>query len=265
MIAFPKQNRYFSKPSLTAILSTAAFLLSAQNFAMAQSTPLRPPTPLAPPQQPAAPVTAAKPSGAMVAANTTTSGLNTGVVALKFVPNIATMAKIRALPADAIIETSSGRKVLARNFVATMDGLKGLGAKQAKLKRMDFKFSKPTSAATVRVNANNFSTLRAMPNNAVLELPNGLKLTNGEMKQLETLEARTNIAQLMGANVSLATSLANNPGAKYAGMPAIKLKTPADIAQLKGKPDSTIVEAPDGTRSTLGELKAALAAKFAVR
>jgi hypothetical protein len=99
----------------------------------------------------------------------------------------------------------------------------------------------------------------------VLELPNGTKLTNGELKQLETLEARTNIRQLMGSGISIAANAPNSAAAKYAGLPAIKLRTQADIAQLKGKPDSTIVEAPDGTRSTLGELKAALAAKFAVK
>jgi hypothetical protein len=255
MTANAKQAPHFWKLPQTALLSFVVLLLPAQNSATAQSTPLKPPTPLAAP----------KTGTPAVAINTPTANLNTSLVALKIVPNVALMAKIRALPPDAVVETSSGRKVTAAHFVATMDGLKGLSAKQAKLKPMAFNFSRPTAAAAVKINANTFASVRAMPHNTVLELPSGVKLTNGELKQLETLEARTNIRQLMGSSVSIAASVPNNAAAKYAGLPAIKLRTQADIAQLKGKPDSTIVEAPDGTRSTLGELKAALAAKFAAK
>jgi hypothetical protein len=184
------------------------------------------------------------------------ASLNTA--AIKLTPGKIALSQLRALPAGAMVELSNGRKVKASHFVATADALKGLSGKPAKLKRMDFTFTRPVAVAQLKVNSTNVAAARAMAPNTVLELPNGLKMTTGELKQLDTLEARTNIRQMLITQAGTGASAAN----KYAGRPAIKLRTKADIEQLKGKPDSTIVEAPDGSRSTLGELKAALAEKF---
>jgi hypothetical protein len=205
------------------------------------------PTSLAAPK-PAATATGASPASAPIAINSAS--------AIKFSPGM-TIAQIRNLQPGAMIELNNGRKVKATQFVATADALKGLSGKPAKLRRMDFTFTRPVAVAQLKLNSTNLAAARAMPSNTVLELSNGLKLTTGELKQLDTLESRTNIRQMLIAQAGAGAS-AN----QYAGRPAIKLRTKADIEQLKGKPDSTIVEAPDGSRSTLGELKAALAEKF---
>lgn len=214
------------------------------------ATALRPPSPAIAPAAVAAPA-------AKSAATATTAPIALSTDTMKFVPGKISLAQVRALPAGAMIELNNGRKVKASQFVATADALKGLSGKPAKLKRMDFTFTRPVAVAQLKLNSTNRATARAMAPNTVLELPNGLKMTSAELKQLDTLEARTNIRQMLIAQAGPAAA-AN----KYAGRPAIKLRTKADIEQLKGKPDSTIVEAPDGSRSTLGELKAALAEKF---
>ncbi|MEQ1517811.1 MAG: hypothetical protein ABL931_15120 [Usitatibacteraceae bacterium] len=204
--------------------------------APAQSTPLRPPIPAS------------------------TAALQSPGTAVKYAPGLTTLAQLRALPANAMIELRGGQKVKASQFTATADALKQMGNKKARLRRMDFAFTRPTGAAQLKLNAGNLAAARTMAPNTVLELPNGLKLTSAELKKLDALEARTNIRQLLGGNAPAAGG-AN----RYAGQPAIQLKTRADIEKLKGKPDGTIIEAPDGTRSTLGELKAALAEKYKKR
>ena len=252
-----------------AISLASIVLLSAQASAQ---TALRPPsqapaapsaatpaTALRPPSPAIAPAAAAAPAAksAATAASATTAPIALSTDNMKFVPGKISLAQVRALPQGAMIELNNGRKVKASQFVATADALKGLSGKPAKLKRMDFTFTRPVAVAQLKLNSTNLATARAMAPNTVLELPNGLKMTSAELKQLDTLEARTNIRQMLIAQAGPAAA-AN----KYAGRPAIKLRTKADIEQLKGKPDGTIVEAPDGSRSTLGELKAALAEKF---
>ncbi len=233
-------------------LSLSALLCQLPG-AIAQGVPLKPPVTLQPPSSSLqAPVATPAPT------SQSSPALSTNAGAVKFVPGKISLAQMRTLPAGSMIELSNGRKVKATQFVATAEALKGLSGKPAKLKRMDFTFTRPVAVAQLKLNATNLATARAMAPNTVLELPNGLKMTTGELKQLDALEARTNIRQMLVAQAGAGASAAN----KYAGRPAIKLRTKADIEQLKGKPDSTIVEAPDGSRSTLGELKAALAEKF---
>jgi hypothetical protein len=250
MSDFPICRRLLSCFAQALSLST---LLCHLSGAMAQGVPLKPPVTLQPPSAILqAPAATTAPTSEAAPALTTTAGV------IKFVPGKISLAQMRALPTGSMIELNNGRKIKATQFVATADALKGLSGKPAKLKRMDFTFTRPVAVAQLKLNASNLAAARAMAPNTVLELPNGLKMTTGELKQLDTLEARTNIRQMLGAQAGAGAAAAN----KYAGRPAIKLRTKADIEQLKGKPDSTIVEAPDGSRSTLGELKAALAEKF---
>jgi len=226
-----------------------AALPTTANPTATSPTALKPPAPSAAPSAPAAALTPLAQSATALAANA-------GII--KFEPGKISLVQLRALPPDALIELNNGRKIKAAHFVATADALKGLSAKTVKLKRMDFTFTRPISVAQVKLNATNLALARSMAPNTVLELPNGLKMTTGELKQLDTLEARTNIRQMLIAQLGTGAAAPS----KYAGRPAIKLRSKADIEQLKGKPDSTIVEAPDGSRATLGEMKAALAEKF---
>ena len=243
--------------ALLAALSGALPMAHAQS---SQNTPLRPPA-----SAPATGLAAPKPSG-ISAPTQATAPVAVNAEAIKFTPSAAAIAQLRTLPPNALVELSNGRKVEARRVVAMSDALKGLSSKKATLKRMDFAFTRPTGPAQVKLTSANLASARNMATGTVLELPNGLKLTTGELKKLEALEARTNIRQMLGGQALSAGNVGNAGAAnKYAGQPAIKIKSKADIAQLKGKPDSTVVEAPDGSRATLGELKAAIVDKFVAR
>lgn len=243
----------------SAVLCAA--LISSNSWA--QSTPLRPPIPATTSTTPAtvAPATSAVPATTLAKPSApVATTIQAPGATIKFTPGLTTLAQLRALPPNTMIELSNGQKVKAVQFTRTTDALTGLATKKANLKRMDFVFTRQTAVAQLKLNASNLTTARSMAPNTVLELPNGLKLTTAELKKLDALEARTNIRQMLGGNAPAAGG-AN----RYAGLPAIQLKTKADIERLKGKPDSTIVEAPDGTRSTLAELKAALAEKYKKR
>ncbi|MEO8384471.1 MAG: hypothetical protein ABI583_04465 [Betaproteobacteria bacterium] len=258
----------------TLLPALAACAVLSQMTTTSAQTPLKPPVPIqsqSPLSSPntAIPVPLAPPTTSLKAAqpavkSTGTTSLTSvtavssnSVTAIKFAPGLMTLSQLRALPANTMIELRSGQKVKASQFTATADALKDLGTKKASLKRMDFVFTRPTAVAKLKLNAGNLAAARAMAPNTVLELPNGIKLTSAELKKLDALEARTNIRQLLGGNAPSAAG-AN----RYAGQPAIQLRTKADVEKLKGKPDNTVIEAPDGTRSTLGELKAALAEKY---
>lgn len=242
-----------------ALLSAFSGALPLAYAQSSQNPPLRPPT-----SSPAATgLTAPKPS-AVSAPVQAAAPVAVNTQAIKFTPSAAAIAQLRNLPANALVELSNGRKVEARRVVAMADALKGLSSKKANLKRMDFAFTRPTGPAQVKLTSANLASARSMAPGTVLELPNGLKLTSGELRKLEALEARTNIRQMLGGQAPSAGA-AGGAANKYAGQPAIKIKGKADIAQLKGKPDSTIVEAPDGSRTTLGELKAAIVDKFVTR
>ena len=242
--------------ALLSVLSGALPLAHAQS---SQNPPLRPPT-----SSPATGGLAAPKPSAISAPVQATAPVAVNAQAIKFTPSAAAITQLRNLPANALVELSNGRKVEARRVVAMADALKGLSAKKANLKRMDFTFTRPTGPAQVKLTSANLASARTMAPGTVLELPNGLKLTNSELKKLEALETRTNIRQMLGGQAPSAGATGSAAN-KYAGQPALKIKSKADIAQLKGKPDSTIVEAPDGSRTTLGELKAAIVDKFVAR
>ena len=248
------------------VFSSALCAALMSSTALAQTAPLRPPIPATTATTATTPATAPAATSA-VPANAITkpsasiaSTMQAPGATIKFAPGLTTLAQLRTLPPNTMIELSNGQKVKAGQFTRTTDALTGLAAKKANLKRMDFVFTRPTAVAQLKLNASNLSAARSMAPNTVLELPNGLKLTTAELKKLDVLDSRTNIRQMLGGNAPAAGG-----ASRYAGMPAIQLKTKADIEKLKGKPDSTIVEAPDGTRSTLAELKAALAEKFKAR
>lgn len=240
-----------------ALLGTLSGALPLAHAQSSQNTPLRPPA-----SAPATGLTAPKPATTS-APTQAAAPVAVNAQAIKFTPSAAAVGQLRSLPANALVELSNGRKVEAQRVVAMADALKGLSGKKATLKRMDFAFTRPTGPAQVKLTSGNLASARAMAPGIVLELPSGLKLTSGELKKLEALEARTNIRQMLGGQ---APSVGIKGTANtYAGQSAIKIKSKADIAQLKGKPDSTIVEAPDGSRATLGELKAAIVDKFVTR
>jgi hypothetical protein len=180
------------------------------------------------------------------------------LTAIKISPQ-TTIAQLRSQP-QVKVTLASGRVVSASSITTLTDALKGMQVKAGSLQRMDLKFSKPTGATQLRLHPSNLAAARLMPATTVLELPNGLKLTSGELKKLDAFEARLkpNVRQLLGGQLS--TGIANS--SRFAGQAPIVVKTKADIAQLKGKPDSTVVQGPDGSLATLGDLKQEVNKRF---
>lgn len=89
------------------------------------------------------------------------------------------------------------------------------------------------------------------PDGETIQLPSGKRLTVGQLRLLKPeVEKR------------LGRTLESTPGRTVPKGPAIRLQPGADRPQWKAllqKPDSTVLESPNGKRITVGELKQALA------
>ena len=89
------------------------------------------------------------------------------------------------------------------------------------------------------------------PDGETIRLPSGKRLTVGQLRLLKPeVEKR------------LGRTLESTPGRTVPKGPAVKLQRGADRSQWKTllqKPDSTVLESPNGKRITVGELKETLA------
>ena len=182
------------------------------------------------------------------------SGLSPGQTVVRLDTGV-TLAKIRQLPPDTLLQTKGGRQVRVDQFVKLTDALGSLKGKQASTQRTDMKFSRPTAVATVQIKPGaDLKAIAQMPPGTVLELQrrNGspVKLTVADLKRLAAFEQRRS-----GRNL-----LASRSAAPSRSGPAITINSTSDLKLLKGKPDSTVLESPDHKRNTLGELKAAFPA-----
>ncbi|HEX9627027.1 MAG TPA: hypothetical protein VGA00_08835 [Acidiferrobacterales bacterium] len=104
---------------------------------------------------------------------------------------------------------------------------------------------KPASSGKPVGNADELAAALKLPDSATLQLPSGRRVTVGQIKFF-----RPQIEKRLGR--PLVTT------GKRTG-PAIKVGANADWKSLLQKPDTTVLEAPDGTRITVGELKQSLA------
>lgn len=88
------------------------------------------------------------------------------------------------------------------------------------------------------------------PDGETIQLPSGKRLTVGQLRLLKPEVEK-----------QLGRTLESTPGRTIPKGPAIKLQRGADKTQWKTllqKPDSTVLESPNGKRITVGELKEAL-------
>lgn len=175
-------------------------------------------------------------------------------VALQMGPGV-TLAQVRALPANAMVQTRSGRQVNAGQLQATAQALQGLSAKRSRLRRFDLTLTRPAGAPQVNLtSAAQLPQIRSMAPGTVVQLRDGSKVTVADIGRLEDFAARTNFrARLASSGRSGSAGSSAQPAGN-----AVKIASAADAAKLKGMPDSTVVEGPNGVRSTLGDLKAAL-------
>jgi hypothetical protein len=156
-----------------------------------------------------------------------------------------TLQGLRNLPADATVQTRSGRVVPARQVVALADALRATSAKPRQPSETGF--SRTQAAASVQVRPGTYLPgLLSRPANEVVQLPNGVKMTVGDLNKFNALMQR-----VQGRSVAqLPSSRANLAG------PALRINSARELERLRDKPDATVLENRNGVRVTLGELRA---------
>jgi hypothetical protein len=103
--------------------------------------------------------------------------------------------------------------------------------------------------------ATSLSAALSRSNGDTVELPNGARLTVADLRKLGALAQRERGRNPldMAAPVSAA--------ARASSAPPIIVRNKQDLMALKGRPDNTVVQAPNGARITLGDIRAAARAK----
>ena len=161
---------------------------------------------------------------------------------LKLTPQV-TLQNLRALPPDAIVETSKGRVVSAQRFLAVADAIRAAHNKPRQAAPSGF--SRTQAQPTLIVGpGTHWPSLLTRSETDVVQLPNGTKLTIGDIKKLATAAP-----QMRGQ------ALVQPTRSDLLGT-AIPIKSAADLSKLKNASDSTILENKNGVRVTLGDLRA---------
>ena len=160
-------------------------------------------------------------------------------------------------PDTDLIELPSGRKMQVgdlRQLSQISQELRSMPSKKISASAL-FKI-KPKQKGFVVKNSSDLATALKRPENETIELPSGRRATVAQIKFLEPY-----IEKRLGHKLTQTrrTDLTQNP---------IKVSSAADKTFWKSilkKPDNTVLEAPDGTRITVGELKQTLAADKTAR
>ncbi|MFT4242093.1 MAG: hypothetical protein QM569_07405 [Acidovorax sp.] len=176
-----------------------------------------------------------------------------GGVALQMASS-PSLAQIRALPPTALVQLKSGKVVQARQVQAMAEALQGMSARPVQ-GPLDLALRRQTGPADVVLGSagRTLGEVRRMPPATVVQLADGTRVSVADIAKVEEFARRTNLQARMG----LAAPAAAAP-------PAAKVRTMADVMNLR-LPDSAIVEAPNGARARLGELKALVAQRQSER
>lgn len=164
---------------------------------------------------------------------------------IKLSPQV-TLQSLRSAPPTAMVETKRGRTVSAAHVVAIADAIRAANAKPRAASPSGF--AKPSGAASVVLRpGSHLPSVLARPASDVVQLPNGTKMTVGDLNRVASVMQRMG----RGSVASLPSSRASVNG------PATRVASARDLEALKDKPDSTILENRNGVRVTLGELRGA--------
>lgn len=110
--------------------------------------------------------------------------------------------------------------------------------------------TKPAESGGRKVsNAQELAKALQRPDSETVVLPSGRRATVGQIKFVQKF-----VEQKTGRSMTRVAKQRNLTG------PAIKINKSTDWKKILQQPDKTILEAPDGKRITVGELKQALAA-----
>lgn len=157
--------------------------------------------------------------------------------------------QIRALPDNTILRMPSGRVMTAKRFKTLADAItQARKVGPAGTPDPKFAFSRTQSAPQLQLKPGvNLREVAKRPDSDVLQLPDGRKLTVGDLKKLSALQQRRTGKSLLDAQASARPSREG---------PAIRVDSREDLGKLGDKPDSTVLETRTGKRITLGELRA---------
>jgi hypothetical protein len=155
-------------------------------------------------------------------------------------------AQVLQLRDDQLIETPSGRQLSVGSYRRLTDALASAQARGATRGAAPFAYSKPAGGIALPAGESTAQLLKR-PDSTVVRFPNGAAATVAQVKSM-----RPFIEQRYGVSLDA-------PAPTQLGGAAVKVANlQGALGELKGKPDSTVLESPKGTRVTVGDLKLAL-------
>jgi hypothetical protein len=165
---------------------------------------------------------------------------------VKFKPGI-TMQSLAARADTDVVELSNGRRVSVKALRTLSSLQKKMRAAVPGSKRPAALKMKPAAKGKLlKTNADLQAALKG-PDNETVQLPSGKLVTVGQIKFLQPY-----VEKQLGHKIAVVSGRPNLTGS------AIRItgnEKKADWLEILKKPDSTILESPEGTRITLGELK----------
>lgn len=166
------------------------------------------------------------------------------------------LTSVRNLPPQAMVRLPSGREISAQRFNAQVDMLRRAQQRSAPRGRVDLSIRPSGATPALKItDAASLSAALSRSNSDTVELPNGARLTVGDLRKLGALAQRER-----GRN-PLDNAVPVSAAARASSAPPILVRSKQDLMALKGRPDNTVVQAPNGARITLGDIRAAARAK----
>jgi hypothetical protein len=164
---------------------------------------------------------------------------------LKFTPKMPASALASRSDAD-LVELTDGRQVRMGDVRRLKEAARKMRAKNGAPLPAGL-MAKPAATGTPLKNASDLAAALKRPDTDTVVLPSGRKVTVGMIRLLQPqVEKRTG------------RSLASGAKRQDLSGSAVKVGEKTDWKDVLQRPDGTVLEAPDGTRITVGELKKSL-------
>lgn len=166
--------------------------------------------------------------------------------ALKFTPKMPASALAPLSDADRV-ELPDGRQVRMGDVRRLKEAARKMRARKDAPLPAGLR-AKPAPTGTPLRNASDLAAALKRPDTDTVVLPSGRKVTVGMIRLLQPqVEKRT------GRSIAAGPKRPNLSGS------AVKVGAKTDWKDVLQRPNGTVLEAPDGTRITVGELKKSLA------
>ncbi len=181
--------------------------------------------------------------------NDATAAQATGDRIVKYTPNMPANALVGRPDSD-FVELSDGRRLRVgdvRRLTATAQKMR-----VAPVRQLPPALTAKPAATGKRVNnAAELAAALKLPDNETVVLPSGRRVTVGQIKFVQP-----QVEKRLGRQL---TSAPQRPGLTGPAIKISKSTTKDEWKSILQKPDGTVIESPNGTRITVGELKQALA------